>query len=63
MLDNSAHDMPTGIAQFLCEACPPPHPGFSSAKALASHARARHGVRSPIKRFVDDSALCPACGA
>jgi hypothetical protein len=63
MLDNIAHDMPTGIAQFPCELCPPPRPGFSSAKALASHMRARHGARSPIKRFVDDSALCPACGA
>ena len=32
-----------------------------SAKALASHMRARHGARSPIKRYVDDSATCPSC--
>eukprot|EP00972_Heterocapsa_arctica_P005704 843040-Heterocapsa_arctica.AAC.1 len=26
MLDNVAHDMLTGIAQFSCEMCPPPRP-------------------------------------
>jgi hypothetical protein len=62
-LDSIAHDLPSGLAQFACETCPAPRPGFSSAKALASHMRARHGVRSPIKRYVDDSAACPACGA
>eukprot|EP00972_Heterocapsa_arctica_P102178 15056449-Heterocapsa_arctica.AAC.1 len=55
--------MPAGIAQFTCEVCPPPRPGFSSAKALASHTRARHGTMSPFLRLVNDPALCPACGA
>eukprot|EP00972_Heterocapsa_arctica_P099049 14616813-Heterocapsa_arctica.AAC.1 len=62
-LDSFAHDTPSVLAQFTCEECPAPRPAFSSAKALASHMRARHGARSPIKRYVDDSAVCPACGA
>eukprot|EP00972_Heterocapsa_arctica_P055403 8173647-Heterocapsa_arctica.AAC.1 len=26
LLDNVAHSMPVGIAQFTCEVCPPPRP-------------------------------------
>eukprot|EP00972_Heterocapsa_arctica_P045096 6658368-Heterocapsa_arctica.AAC.1 len=58
-LDNVAHGASAVLAQFACDECPAPRPSFSSAKALASHMRARHGARLPIKRYVDDSASCP----
>ena len=61
VLDGVAHGTTALLAQFVCTECPAPRPCFSSAKALASHMRARHGARSPIKRYVDDSATCPSC--
>ena len=62
VLDKVSHGATAVLAQFTCPECPVPRPCFSSAKALASHKRARHGARSPIKRYVDDSASCPSCG-
>eukprot|EP00972_Heterocapsa_arctica_P052723 7759786-Heterocapsa_arctica.AAC.1 len=43
-LDSVAHDTPSVLAPFACEECPASRPGFSFAKALASHMRARHGA-------------------
>ena len=60
VLDSVAHGSTSLLAQFVCTEFPAPRPCFSSAKALASHMRARHGARSPIKRYVDDSATCPS---
>eukprot|EP00973_Karenia_brevis_P023464 3230690-Karenia_brevis.AAC.1 len=35
-------------------------PAFATAKALASHMRAKHGKRNEIRKYVD-SAVCPVC--
>ena len=39
----------------LCESC------FPSARARDSHARAKHGVRCPQRRFAPGDGICPVC--
>ena len=46
------------VVAFRCTDC---HCMFASAKALASHARSKHGVRSPWRQYVRSS-VCPCCG-
>ena len=59
--DNGAKCSDTGMARakiFKCSAC---DIGFASQKACDSHARAKHGIRSPFKAIVPPS-VCPCCG-
>ena len=39
----------------LCESC------FPSARARDSHARSKHGVRCPQRRFAPGNGICPVC--
>ena len=41
-----------------CNICVAPAPCFSSPKALASHMRIKHRMRSRVKRDIDDSGVC-----
>ena len=34
---------------------------FPTEKALGAHARTKHGDRTPIKQYVDDTGVCPIC--
>ena len=36
-------------------------PQFKSLKALQSHQRVKHGIRSPMRFFASGSGVCPAC--
>ena len=47
------------ILAFECQQC---QARFPSARALASHCRAKHKERASIKRYIDGSGICPACG-
>eukprot|EP00973_Karenia_brevis_P096181 12431002-Karenia_brevis.AAC.1 len=47
--------------KYSCTLCPC-RPVFKSAKALASHMRAKHKIRSPINKYIDSSGKCPVCG-
>ena len=49
---------PACALSFPCEHC---ERSFASRKACDSHARAKHGIRSPFHCKVK-SAICPACG-
>ena len=55
-----ACDVPHAMRTFVCMTCVD-KPAFSTAKQLAQHARARHGVRSFIDQFIDASGICPVC--
>jgi len=46
--------------RFQCSQCVPPV-AFSTGKALQSHMRTKHRVRSSISMYIDDSGLCPIC--
>ena len=50
-------------SEHICTECL--HEGsritFASGKALQCHRRVKHGVRSCLKSFVDDSHTCPVC--
>ena len=48
----------TRALNFPCACC---NCAFASQKARDSHARAKHGVRSPFQARVR-SAICPCCG-
>ena len=41
---------------FVCSQCPH-RPAFKSAKALAMHARVKHGVRNSMREFVPSMLL------
>eukprot|EP00972_Heterocapsa_arctica_P053361 7861148-Heterocapsa_arctica.AAC.1 len=36
---------------------------FASLKTLCSHRRAKHGLRNPLRVFLDASGVCPVCRA
>ena len=59
----SACDPPLAAAHAAARThrCAQCSAAFSSAKALASHSRAKHGTRSSVKAFVKSS-RCPCCG-
>lgn len=46
--DKDARDDDPHPLNFRCELCPGPRPAFKSAKASASHQRAKHGCRSEM---------------
>ena len=50
------------VQGFCCLACKP-CATFSSEKALQSHIRAKHKVRSSIPLYINDTGLCPICKA
>ena len=61
VLDRQAPDAtaePSRVLAFTCCDC---SSMFASARALASHRRSKHGVRSEYRRYVPSS-VCPACG-
>eukprot|EP00973_Karenia_brevis_P027721 3820619-Karenia_brevis.AAC.1 len=53
--------MSSTALKFVCELCEA-KPAFKSAKALASHQRAKHKFRNPLGAYLDDSGICPVCG-
>lgn len=48
---------PPGV-QFRCDSC---DASFPTNKALLQHKRIAHKQTAPIKAFIDDSGVCPAC--
>ena len=50
---------------YICNTCPAAHDGsrpcWSTQKALDSHLRAKHGVLSVYRIYVDGSGVCPVC--
>ena len=49
-----------GQSIFSCMQCAPPVSFFSS-KALQSHCRIKHGARSSVPQYINDSGVCPVC--
>ena len=49
------------VRPFVCLLCSDSRPAFPSHKALASHQRTSHGVRSPMRAFAEADGLCPIC--
>ena len=50
------------VAHFVCAMCPSrPRPAFATEKALACHMRTKHGIRSPVKQYIDGSGICVVC--
>ena len=49
-----------GQSIFSCMQCAPPVT-FSSSKALQSHCRTKHGTRSSVPQYINDSGVCPVC--
>jgi len=52
-----------GVTQWRCGTCSTGASRlcFSSAKALASHCRSKHGVKNPMRFYADASGKCPIC--
>ena len=44
----------------MCAQCSPVVK-FSTDKVLQSHRRSKHGVRSYVPQYIDDSGICPIC--
>jgi hypothetical protein len=57
LLDVSAREA-GALALHACPACTA---RFPSARALAQHARIKHGVRSEWRLYIGADATCPAC--
>ena len=56
-----AHEHTQGAFHtYTCRTCSPPV-CFSSEQALMSHQRSKHGVRNPIRTYIDNSCVCPGC--
>ena len=58
----ASSDRPAAAFVFACKLCANPQPAFSSGKALASHQRTMHGIRSPMRLYADSHGICPNCG-
>ena len=41
--------------------CPESKHVFDSQRALDSHSRSKHGVRTDIRAYIGDTSVCPAC--
>jgi hypothetical protein len=53
---------PAGIGPcFTCKICPASGASFPTLKSLQAHMRSQHGVTNALKRFIDDSGVCPGC--
>eukprot|EP00973_Karenia_brevis_P028821 3974320-Karenia_brevis.AAC.1 len=61
ILDSSGAHASTITCSHVCALCSKPCPAFATAKALASHQRVVHGVRSPMRAFADAHGECPVC--
>ena len=61
--DRQASSPETCIRQWTCAVCSVNgiSPCFQSAKALAMHCRIKHGVKNPMRFFVDSDGVCPCC--
>ena len=57
----SPDQVPEHARTFVCSICGT-RPAFSSHRALASHQRAKHGQRNPVRCFVG-SGVCPVCSS
>jgi hypothetical protein len=56
-------DSCTNVHRFVCSIClAQPRPAFSTEKALSCHMRSKHGMRSPVKQYIDGTGICPVCG-
>jgi len=51
-------ELPAAAARFQCPSCPA---RFPTEKALASHQRAKHKLRSPFLAYLPKSGVCPIC--
>ena len=51
--------------EFVCVQCSDVSPDskcvFDSQRALDSHARCKHGVRTDIRTYIGNTTVCPAC--
>ena len=50
----------TEVQQFVCVICRPGM-AFASSKALASHTRAKHKIKTSVRLYVRGT-CCPVCG-
>ena len=60
---SSRHDLKSGpVAEitrsFVCTSC---NSCFLTRKALAQHARVKHGAEHPMRKFLREDGTCPAC--
>ena len=62
-VDESQHGgCSVDVKRYVCNVCTSStRPAFSSEKALSCHMRVLHGMRSPIKQYVDGSGICRIC--
>ena len=48
--------------QYMCNVCSGlDRPAFATPKALASHMRTVHKIRTPMRAYADSNGVCPAC--
>jgi len=59
--DAALPHMSSGLSSFTCQMCDNPI-SFPTRKALMSHQRAKHGIKSPKRYYADSSGECLVCG-
>ena len=61
VLDKQYNNIESGPTSLhVCNQCSD-RPAFQSGKALASHMRAKHGMRCIARNFIGADAICPIC--
>eukprot|EP00973_Karenia_brevis_P014898 2033769-Karenia_brevis.AAC.1 len=59
--ERSREEVVPHLSRHRCSVCANA-PVFKHAKALASHMRSKHGVRSDMNKYIGDTGVCPVCG-